>query len=83
VEQPPGHGRLEELALVTLPRRHVDANDDTVTIANQMDLGAEAAARTAQRMARWLLELRFLTAAQPAWPARLFFSPRRLPGWPG
>jgi hypothetical protein len=83
VEQPPGHGRLEELALVTLPRRHVDANNDPVAITNQMDLGAEAATRTPERMVRWLLQLRLLTPAQPARPDRLFFSPRRLPGWPG
>src|SRR5262245_59176100 len=37
VEQPPSHGRLEELALVTLPRRDVDGDNETVAVTDQMD----------------------------------------------
>jgi hypothetical protein len=83
VEQPSGHGRLEELALVTLPRRDVDGNKETVAVTNQMDFRSKAAPRTPERMVRWLLELRLLASAEFAGAARLFFSPRRQLGWPG
>ncbi len=57
VEQPPGQGRLEELALVTLPRRDVDGNNESVAVTYQMDFRPEAASRTPERMVRWFLEL--------------------------
>ena len=66
-----------------LPRRDVDGNDEAVALTNQVDLRAEAAARTTRRMVRWLLELRSLASAQPSRAARLFFPPRRPLGWPG
>jgi hypothetical protein len=83
VEQSPGHGRLEELALMALPRRDVDGHDETVALTNQVDLRAEATTRTPERMVRRLLELRLLTPAQPSRAVRLFFSPRRQLDSPG
>jgi hypothetical protein len=47
-----------------------------VFVTNEVDLGAEAAARATERMVMWLLELRLLAAAQSsraatAWTKRL------------
>lgn len=83
VEQASSHGRLEELALVTLPRRDVNGHNESVAVTNQMDFSPEATARTSERMVRRFLELRFLASAEPGRAARLFFSPRRQTGWPG
>jgi hypothetical protein len=68
---------------MALPRCDVDGNDEAVALTYQVDLRAEAATRTTERMVRWLLELRLLTSAQPSRAVRLFFSPRRPLGSPG
>jgi hypothetical protein len=52
VEQRPGHGRLERLAVVPLTGCDVDGNDATVAGTDDVDLGAETAAGTPQRMVR-------------------------------
>src|SRR5262249_29215556 len=83
MEQPLGHGRFKVLALVTLPRRDVDRNQETVAVTNQMDFCSKAATRPSERMIRWLLKLRLLASPQPSGRAGLFFSPRRRLGWPG
>jgi hypothetical protein len=59
VQQPPSQGRFQELALVTLPRRDVDGNNEAVAVTNQMDLCAKATTRPSKRMVKWLLKLRF------------------------
>lgn len=83
VEQSLGHGRLEELALMALPRRDVDGNDEAVALTNQVDLRAKATTRTPERMVRWLLELRLFASTQLSRAGRLFFSLRRPLGLPG
>ena len=79
----PEHHRLERFALVPLPGGHEDGQEGAPAIADEMDFRAEAAPRAAQRMVRRLQHLRPLRPAQ-LWPAvRIFFSPRRRPGWHG
>ena len=63
------------LTLVRLSGRDVDAQDGAVSITNEVDLGAEAAARASERMVMWLLELRPLAAAQSSRAADRFFPP--------
>src|SRR5262249_36646755 len=65
VEQPSGHRCLEHLTLMHLPGSDMDADDEAVAVAQQMDLRAEAAAGTPQRMVNGLLHLRLLLSAQP------------------
>ena len=68
---------------MTLTCRDVDANNETVALTNQMDLRPKTAPRPPERMVRRFLELRLLASAEFAGAARLFFSPRRQPDWPG
>jgi hypothetical protein len=66
-----------------LPSREVDRQNEAVAVTDQVDLGAEAATRTPQRMVKRLLHLRRLAPAQPPRDAAFFFPPRRQPCWPG
>src|SRR5262249_17818957 len=68
------HG-LEELGFVPLTGRDVNPQEDAVILADQVDLGAEAALGVAQRMVRRLLQLRRLGPGQDAGSARIFFRP--------
>jgi hypothetical protein len=68
---------------VCLTGRDVDAQDGAVSITDEVDLGAEAAARATERMVMWLLELRLLAAAQSSRAATAFSPRRRPPCWPG
>jgi len=81
-QHPLDHG-LEELGFVPLTGRDVNPQEDAVILADQVDLGAEAALGVAQRMVRRLLQLRRLGPDQDAGSARIFFSPRRRRDWPG
>src|SRR5689334_11082740 len=83
VEQPPGHRGLERSALMRLSGRQMDAHDEAVAVAGQMDLRGETASGSPQRMVDGLLHLRRLRPAQPPRPAGAFFSPRPPLGWPG
>ena len=65
------------LTLMTLPGRHPDGQHKAVAVADQVSLGAEATARTAQRMVFRLDDLRRRRAAQPGPRARFFPPPRR------
>ena len=73
---PLDHG-LEELGFVPLTGRDVNPQEDAVILADQVDLGAEAALRVAQRMVRRLLQLRRLGPGQDAGSARFFGSSGR------
>src|SRR5208337_3007507 len=68
VEQSPGHGRLQRLTLVRLAGGDVEGYDETVFVANQVDLGAKTTSRTPQRMVKRLLDLRLLVCKRPAIP---------------
>ena len=82
VHQPTRHRGLERSALMPLTGCDMDRDDETVAIADQMDLRAEPAPGAPQRMVRRLLHLRRLRAAQPLWTAGVFFSPPPPHGWP-
>ena len=83
VKQPTGHRGLERFALMRLSGGDMDGDDETVAVADQMDLRAEPAPGTPQRMVRRLLHLRRLRPAQSPGTAGVFFSPRPPLGWPG
>jgi hypothetical protein len=72
VEQSPGHGRLQRLTLVRLAGGDVEGYDETVFVANQVDLGAKTTSRTPQRIVKRLLDLRLLMSSQPPRTAPLF-----------
>ena len=72
VEQSPGHGRLQRLTLVRLAGGDVEGYDETVFVANQVDLGAKTTSRTPQCMVKRLLDLRLLASSQPPRTAPLF-----------
>ena len=65
-----------------LPGGEMDGDDETVAVADQMDLRAKPASGTSQRMVRRLLHLRRLWPAQLLRAARRFFRPRRRPAGP-
>ena len=83
VKQPTSHRGLERFALMRLSGGEMDREDETVAVADQMDLRAKPAPGTSQRMVRRLLHLRRLWPAQSRRIARVFFSPRPPLGWPG
>src|SRR5262249_19512428 len=60
VKQPRGHRGLERLALMPLSSGEMDCDNETVAVTDQMDLRANPAPGTSQRMVRWLLHLRRL-----------------------
>src|SRR3954469_25321473 len=74
---PQAHGPergLDEARLVRLPGTHHGGERDAVAVDDQMQLGAEAAARAPQRVIRGLIGRR----------RHVFFPPRRpLRDWPG
>src|SRR4051794_28893968 len=59
-EQPTSHRGLERLALMGLPGGDMDGDDEPMAVADQVDLRAEPAPRSPQRMVRRLLHLRRL-----------------------
>ena len=54
VNQSTRHRGLERLALMPLSGGDMDRDDETVAVADQMDLRAEPASGASQRMVRWL-----------------------------
>jgi len=73
----PLHGLREALGFMTLALGHPHGQQDAPAVTDQMDLGAEAALRTSQRMPLGLLHLRRCRSAQSRHVGRIFFSPRR------
>src|SRR6266446_1762330 len=82
VEQPTRHRGLECFALMRLSGREMDRDDETVAVADQMDLRAKPAPGPAQRLVRRLLHLRRSWSAQLSQTSGVFFSPLPPPGWP-
>jgi hypothetical protein len=66
-----------------LARRQVDAQHDAAIGDQQMHLGAETAARVAQRMFRRLFELRWRCSAEDRDLLWFFFPPRPPRDWRG
>ena len=56
-----------------LPRSDPDSQDNAVTVADQVDLGAEAPLGTSQRMILRFLDLQRLRPGQYDWLPRIFF----------
>jgi hypothetical protein len=83
VKQPTSHRGLERLALMPLSGGQMEGEEETVAVADQMDLRAKPAPGTSQPMVRRLLHLRRLWPSQSRPAARVFFSPQPPPGWPG
>jgi len=82
VNQAPGHRGLERFGLMRLSGCEMDGDDETVAVADQMDLGAKPAPGPSQRMVRRLLHLRRFWPAQLPRAAGVFFSLRPPHGWP-
>jgi hypothetical protein len=77
------HHVRERLRLVPLSGRHDDGQEQATAGAYQVDLGAEATLRPAQRMVLRLRRLRRFRTVLLRRAVRIFFSPRRQLGWPG
>src|SRR3954466_7110379 len=60
VKQPTSHRGLKRFALVGLPGGKVNGEDETMAVADQVDLRAEPAPRAPRRMVTRLLHLRRL-----------------------
>ncbi len=82
VKQPTSHRGLERFALMPLSGGEMDRDDETVAVADQMDLRAKPASGASQRMVRRLLHLRRPWPAQLRRTAGFFFRPSRRPAGP-
>ena len=72
------HESLEDSRLMLLAWRHIDAQRNAMLLAKQMNFGAEATSRVAQRMVRRLLQLGRFWAVQQRRCVLIFFSPHPL-----
>jgi hypothetical protein len=82
VKQPTSPRGLEGCALRAWSGGERDGDEETVAVADQMDLRAQSATGTPQRRVRRLLQLRRLWPAPLRRAARVFFRPRRRPAGP-